>query len=175
MKYAVAVEADDTAADIRSDLQDQFNDALYHAFCKVLADNDIEHDPYKCATMFRLARFDDAIRTSTEVACKKGDAVNTLRAKAKTQTNTSQEHAGFSTRTPFVYCERGNKLSVCISNNMSPFEARVLLSKEYGKVTRSKDKTFASGEPNPCPCNDYPTTHTHIVFERVEIPTEKKA
>lgn len=28
----------------------------------------------------------------------------------------------------------------------------------------SKDKTFSGGEPNPCPCNENPKTHTHYLF-----------
>lgn len=29
----------------------------------------------------------------------------------------------------------------------------------------SGDKTFASGEPNPTPCNETPKTHKHYLFE----------
>lgn len=28
----------------------------------------------------------------------------------------------------------------------------------------SKDKTFRTGEPNPCPCEDFPETHKHYLF-----------
>ena len=28
----------------------------------------------------------------------------------------------------------------------------------------SKDETFKSGDPNPCPCNDHPETHQHYLF-----------
>lgn len=28
----------------------------------------------------------------------------------------------------------------------------------------SKDSTFASGQPNPCPCDRHPTTHMHYLF-----------
>ena len=27
------------------------------------------------------------------------------------------------------------------------------------------NEAFASGEPNPCPCNHYPKTHKHYLFE----------
>jgi len=28
----------------------------------------------------------------------------------------------------------------------------------------SSDKTFASGEPNPCKCQKWPETHRHILY-----------
>lgn len=28
----------------------------------------------------------------------------------------------------------------------------------------SKDKAFRTGQPNPCPCNSHPETHTHYLF-----------
>ncbi len=29
----------------------------------------------------------------------------------------------------------------------------------------AEDKAFETGEPNPCPCNVGPETHTHYLFE----------
>lgn len=30
--------------------------------------------------------------------------------------------------------------------------------------SQSPDETFRTGEPNPCPCEDSPTTHKHYLF-----------
>jgi len=32
------------------------------------------------------------------------------------------------------------------------------------KWSVSKDKTFGSGEPNPCKCQKWPETHRHMLF-----------
>lgn len=29
----------------------------------------------------------------------------------------------------------------------------------------SEDEKFANGQPNPCPCDQQPDTHTHYLFE----------
>jgi len=35
----------------------------------------------------------------------------------------------------------------------------------FAEWMMSTDQTFKSGEPNPCPCKDYPDTHKHYLLE----------
>lgn len=60
--------------------------------------------------------------------------------------------------------------SVCAPVGMS----RAELEREVNRIhpcgtrkgwTISTDPTFASGQPNPCPCNDHPTERQHWLLE----------
>ena len=57
--------------------------------------------------------------------------------------------------------------SVCSS--LSPKETEERLNRESPSGlsngwTLSDNKTFAGGEPHPCPCNTHPETHKHYLF-----------
>lgn len=57
--------------------------------------------------------------------------------------------------------------SVCSS--LSPKEITARFNRECptgiaNTWSLSPDETFQTGEPNPCPCADSPTTHKHYLF-----------
>lgn len=57
--------------------------------------------------------------------------------------------------------------SVCTSLPLN--ETTVRLNEEYptgidSPWRKSKDETFASGQPNPTPCENNPKTHRHYLF-----------
>lgn len=59
--------------------------------------------------------------------------------------------------------------SACAANDvpLEAVEARVNAEHPTGIASRwrvSADAAFAGGEPNPCPCNDKPATHRHILL-----------
>lgn len=58
--------------------------------------------------------------------------------------------------------------SVCTSLTDEEAAARLNLDQPTG-VGRpweiSKDETFANGQPQPRPCDQFPDTHRHILFE----------
>lgn len=58
----------------------------------------------------------------------------------------------------------------CVCTTLTPEEALTRLNREHptgisNDWQLSKDPTFASGDPNPCPCNSHPETHKHYLFE----------
>lgn len=58
--------------------------------------------------------------------------------------------------------------SVCTS--LSDKEATKRLNAEHptgisSQWAVSKSATFRDGRPNPCPCEQHPETHRHILFE----------
>ena len=58
--------------------------------------------------------------------------------------------------------------SVCTSLSKVEAGRRLNVLHPTGLATPwkpSKDKEFASGGPNPCPCEDKPETHKHYLFE----------
>lgn len=60
-----------------------------------------------------------------------------------------------------VYC------SVCSSLSIEETTKRVNKENPTGSELRwqlSKNPTFASGTPHPCPCHDAPDTHKHYLF-----------
>lgn len=66
-----------------------------------------------------------------------------------------------------VYAEGLFCASVCSSLGQGETEAR-MQAKECGTDkgwTPSADKSFASGQPNPCPCDRSPKTHKHYLFD----------
>lgn len=67
-----------------------------------------------------------------------------------------------------IYRQGLTYMSVC--TDMEPAEAEAYAEAVSPAGTKmgwkiSKDKTFATGEPNPCPCDQKPKTHVHILFE----------
>lgn len=56
--------------------------------------------------------------------------------------------------------------SVCTSLPIEKATERLNLEHPSGVTPwhPSEDKTFRSGEPNPCPCDRYPETHKHYLF-----------
>lgn len=72
------------------------------------------------------------------------------------------EHEDFTT-----YAVSICNASVCTS--MSLKDATKMLNIEHptgisSRWEKSNNKTFASGETNPCPCEDNPETHQHYLF-----------
>jgi hypothetical protein len=66
-----------------------------------------------------------------------------------------------------VYAHGICAVSVC--TNLSPEEAEKRLNEELptgieSKWKLSEDKTFAGGQPHPCPCDKNPETHKHYLF-----------
>lgn len=60
-----------------------------------------------------------------------------------------------------VYC------SVCSSLSVEETTRRLNWEYPTGISSRwqlSKDATFRTGQPNPCPCNEHPDTHKHYLF-----------
>lgn len=60
----------------------------------------------------------------------------------------------------FIYKKGPLSCSVCASENMTGDEVAAGVNKQYLCGTEhgwqiSKDETFASGDPNPCQCNEY--------------------
>lgn len=57
--------------------------------------------------------------------------------------------------------------SVCTSLDDAASDALMAqrLSGTDGGWKRSADPTFASGEPNPCPCERSPDSRRHILYE----------
>lgn len=58
--------------------------------------------------------------------------------------------------------------SACAANDV-PLEAVAARANAehptgVGPWAVSGDEAFAGGEPNPCPCNDKPATHRHILL-----------
>lgn len=56
--------------------------------------------------------------------------------------------------------------SVCAVNDATPDEIRAAVNRAHPTGLDhgwdfSDDETFASGQPNPCPCNDLPATRQH--------------
>jgi len=58
--------------------------------------------------------------------------------------------------------------SVCSTLSLEETTERLNVEHPTGITSRwepSKDATFADGKsPNPCPCNQNPTTHKHYLF-----------
>jgi len=58
--------------------------------------------------------------------------------------------------------------SACAANDVPPEEIVARANAEHptgvGPWTLSYDETFASGDPNPNPCNDKPGTHQHVLL-----------
>ena len=59
--------------------------------------------------------------------------------------------------------------SICAANHVSPKQVEALVNLEHPSGTShgwvlSKDSTFASGAPNPSPCDEYPVTRTHYLL-----------
>ncbi len=66
-----------------------------------------------------------------------------------------------------IYSEGTIHISVCSS--LSPEEIVDRANRDYPSgVTSnwqlSEDKLFASGQPNPCPCEQHPETHKHYLL-----------
>lgn len=64
-----------------------------------------------------------------------------------------------------VYAEGLCSASVCSS--LSRREVNHRMKTRLTGVTPwqpAKDKAFADGRPNPCPCNQNPETHIHYLF-----------
>lgn len=59
--------------------------------------------------------------------------------------------------------------SICTNlDSVAMIENLVNLENPTGTSSRwkiSKDPTFNSGDPNPCPCNQKPNTHKHYLLE----------
>jgi hypothetical protein len=60
-------------------------------------------------------------------------------------------------------------VSASVCTNLSLKEANQRLNEEHptgidSEWSLSKDKTFASGEPNPCQCEQHPETNKHYLF-----------
>lgn len=56
--------------------------------------------------------------------------------------------------------------SACTSLDDATATTRMNAAVATGTDTpwRIADEPFRTGEPNPCPCNDKPATHRHILF-----------
>lgn len=60
--------------------------------------------------------------------------------------------------------------SVCAAADASPDEIADAINASYPTGISSRwrvsgDPTFASGEPNPCPCNEEPESRRHWLLE----------
>jgi hypothetical protein len=69
-----------------------------------------------------------------------------------------------------VYSTGVCRASVCADKNLSLKELTERLNVSHptgiqSKWKLSKDPTFASGETNPCPCEQYPETRLHYLFD----------
>lgn len=66
-----------------------------------------------------------------------------------------------------IYAEGLVCTSVCTSLSVEEATVRLNQLRPSGIMSqwvKSEDKTFISGEPNPCPCNTHPDTHKHYLF-----------
>ena len=57
--------------------------------------------------------------------------------------------------------------SVCTSLSLAEATRRLNQERPTGiesQWRKSKDKTFRTGQPNPCPCENNPSTHKHYLF-----------
>lgn len=65
-----------------------------------------------------------------------------------------------------LYAAGGGCASVCTT--LPDEEATEQLNRVYPTGIRSRwevsDDDFADGSTNPCPCDDHPETHRHILF-----------
>lgn len=66
-----------------------------------------------------------------------------------------------------VYHEGLLYASVCTTLDDAATDAAMAArpSGGSGGWQRSKDATFVSGEPNPCPCDTDPDTRRHVLYE----------
>ena len=60
--------------------------------------------------------------------------------------------------------------SVCADNSLTPEEVEKEFNKVYFCGTEngwkiSSDTHFLQGQPNPCPCDQFPETRKHYLFE----------
>lgn len=66
-----------------------------------------------------------------------------------------------------VYSERLFYASVCTSLDDEELDRRMAArpaAATHGWV-RSEEAHFAGGQPNPCPCDQRPESHRHVLFE----------
>lgn len=59
--------------------------------------------------------------------------------------------------------------SVCADNKLTPAEVERLFNAAHPAGTvngwkLSEDTHFHQGQPNPCPCDQFPETRTHYLF-----------
>lgn len=55
---------------------------------------------------------------------------------------------------------------ICYRSTLTPEQARDIAAEEMGRpVHIAADEHFATGEPNPCPCDKYPEQRQHRLLE----------
>lgn len=64
-----------------------------------------------------------------------------------------------------IYNEGICYASVCTVLSIKDAEDMLnMLKPVSGQWRKSKDRTFRTGQPNPCDCEQHPGTHKHILF-----------